>query len=215
MKKTLLLLLVFVIAAGIFAACNPKDAYVPVGFKRISQDNADHRFYVPNSWIADITTGTTSAYVSESDRSNVSFMGFEVDQTILSGTLVTGTADETESAPPSDTVSETVGPVDGTDVQEVPEISTVEEYWDYYEKNFALTFPDMTYSVKGENLLLSGIAAKRYVYTATVTGKPYRFMQVVAMKGGAVYIFTYTSTEELFDSHLEEVEQILGYLEIK
>ena len=48
-----------------------------------------------------------------------------------------------------------------------------------------------------------------------MTGLPCRFLQVVAMKDGTVYLFTYTSSAEAYESHLEEVEAILGYLQIK
>jgi hypothetical protein len=40
-------------------------------------------------------------------------------------------------------------------------------------------------------------------------------MQVVALKEGTVYLFTYTSTDKLFDSHLDEVNKILEYFSLK
>ncbi len=211
MKKTLLLLLTLLLCLGALTACGGRDDYVPNGFKRISHDNAEYYLYVPTSWVSDLSTGVTAAYVSEKDRSSISFMAFEVNDAILQVTPA-----ETEAATdaaPADETAETAetGEVEGG----LPEIKTVEEYWAYYETQFASTFSDMTYSKKGEDRMLAGMKAKTYVYTASVTGTVYQFMQVAALKEGTVYIFTYTSTEEVFDSHLEEVGKILEYISLK
>lgn len=87
---------------------------------------------------------------------------------------------------------------------------TVSEFWDSYADDFAATLSDME-MVSEDSMLLGGAAAVKYVYDATVTGDPYRFMQVVAIRGGTVYIFTYTATPEMYEEHLQAVEAILGY----
>ncbi|MBE6636191.1 MAG: DUF1795 domain-containing protein [Ruminococcaceae bacterium] len=214
MKKYLSFALAIVFCLLLLASCG-KDSFVPNGFQRISNDSADYRFYVPNGWISDLSTGVTAAYISEEDRSSVSFMGFEFDDALIQATFGSEAPD---SEVPSDSEAVTTEKVtadtndnDGS----LPSITSIDEYWAYYEKNFAKTFSDMTYTEKGENMLLSGLKAKKYVYTATVTGDSYQFMQVVTIKNGYVYIFTYTSTKDLFESHLDDVNAILGYIEIK
>lgn len=47
------------------------DAEAPAGMQLASNDDVAYRFYVPKSWILDKNLPTSSAYVSESDRSNV------------------------------------------------------------------------------------------------------------------------------------------------
>ena len=47
------------------------NADAPEGMKLASNDDVAYRFYVPASWILDKNLPTSSAYVSESDRSNV------------------------------------------------------------------------------------------------------------------------------------------------
>ena len=89
-------------------------------------------------------------------------------------------------------------------------IMTLDEYWKGYEEDFNSTFTDMEYV--GEvpaTTTLSGLPANKYVYTATVTGTSYKFMQVVCIKETNVYVITYTSTPEQYDSNLEDVEKIL------
>lgn len=219
MKKIVILLMSLLLCLTVFTACGDKDDFVPAGFKRISEDEATYRLFVPDSWVSDLSTGITTAYVSESDRSNISFMAFELDDSIFH--VEVGGAEATTDAVTTDVVTTDAVTTDATTTEapagdgEVPKISTVEEYWDYYEAEFLKTFADMTYSVEGDDLLLSGQKAKKYVYTTTVTGQSYEFMQVVTIKAGTVYIFTYTALEEQFDAHLDDVNEILGYVEIK
>jgi hypothetical protein len=47
------------------------DADAPDGMKLASNDDVAYRFYVPSTWTLDVSLPTSSAYVSESDRSNV------------------------------------------------------------------------------------------------------------------------------------------------
>ena len=201
MKRFFVLGLSLLLCLLCFAACGSADDFVPAGYRLISADGASYRLYVPEDWVEDLSTGVTTAYVSESDRSNISLMAFELDDSLLH-VEIGGTEAVSEEA----TTAE-----DGT----VPKITTAEQYWKYYEAEFLKTFSDMTYVTEGDDLLLSGQKAKKYVYTATVTGQSYEFLQVVALKDGVVYIFTYTATEAKFESHLEDVNEILGYIELK
>lgn len=209
MKKCLSIVLVVVFCLGVLSSCSSADDYVPEGFKRISDDNADYRLYIPENWIADVSTGVTTAYVSDTDRSNISFIGFELDDAIINVVVPDGSTDGGSGEADAESSSSNE---ENTDV---PEISTIDEYWEYYSSEFEMTFSDMEYSVSGEGTLISGNAAKKYVYTATVTGQKYKFMQVVTIKDGAVYIFTYTARENLFDEHIEDVNDIVGYIELK
>lgn len=214
------------ILAGALCGCgNPADNFAPKGFMKISPDNADYVLYVPDSWTADLSTGVTTAYVSAKDRSNISFMAFEADDELIHVDVnVNGkTTEGTATAPvttdkPETTVPETKSPAEtGTETEkpsEVPKIESAEEYWAYYEADFRKTFGDMEYEVNGENVLLSAKAAKKYVYTATVTGQKYKFMQVVMLDKGTVYIYTYTALPDNYDKNLESAEAILGYISV-
>lgn len=198
MKKIICAVFAFILCISLLASCSKADQFVPAGFKLASDKKADYSLYVPEGWIVDMSTGVTTAYVSKEDRSNVSFMGFELSDAIIN----IGTPN----------VSQGEGSDTGNDV---PNISTIDEYWAYYSSEFEKTFSDMTYEVMGENMLVSKIAAKKYVYTATVTGSEYKFMQIVTIKNGTVYILTYTARASVFESHLDDVLDIAGYIELK
>lgn len=69
---------------------------------------------------------------------------------------------------------------------------------------------------------LGGVSAVRCVYTATVNGKPYKFMQILCQKDGYVYLLTYTGEHtaengktSLFDTHLEEATAAIAAFEFE
>lgn len=199
MKKILTLIIALIMCVLCFASCSKADDYVPAGYKKASNDNADYDLFVPSGWTVDMSTGVTTAYAS--DRSNISFVGFELDDTIIRFDPVTTGGEESSESGDEDKTAE--------------DIKTVDDYWKYYEGTFSSTFSDMEYLTNGENMLLSGIEAKKYVYKATVTEIEYVFLQVVAIKDKTVYVFTYTARENLYESHLGEVDEMIGYLNIK
>ncbi len=49
-------------------------------------------------------------------------------------------------------------------------------------------------------------------YTFTFGEKTYKVMQAMTLHGSIMYMFTYTSSPELFESHLEEALGMLGAL---
>lgn len=200
MKKALIVLLTLIICTMGLVSCSSADDYVPAGYVLASSKDVDYKLYVPETWVVDMSTGVTTAYVSSSDLSNISFMGFELDSSIIS--IIMGE---------EQTSSQTDGEVDKDD------IVTVDDYWKYYSSAFEDTFSDMEYEAKDENTVLGSnkLKAKKYVYTATVTGIKYRFMQVVAIKNKTVYIFTYTAREDAYINNIDKVNEILGYLEVK
>lgn len=88
---------------------------------------------------------------------------------------------------------------------------SVDEYWESYKADFESTFDDMEY--EGEvpvTTTLDGVPANKYVYTATVTGIKCKFMQLVCINAGKVYVITYTSTPDKYDNNIEGVDSIIS-----
>ena len=56
---------------------------------------------------------------------------------------------------------------------------------------------------------LAGQPAPYYVYTATIGGDDYKFLQAIVGSNGIFYNLTYTATPELYDSHVEEVMSVI------
>lgn len=93
-------------------------------------------------------------------------------------------------------------------------ITSVDDYWSKYEEDFKSIFADFEY-VNISECTLDSSPAKQYIYTATLTGEQYKFMQVVTIRNNQVYIFTYTALAEMYDSHIEDVLAILDYFDFK
>ena len=85
----------------------------------------------------------------------------------------------------------------------------LEGYWKSYSKDFKKTLSDFDCQSKPTEILLDGVAAHQYVYTATLSGIEYKYQQTICMHEGYVYIITYTSTPELYDEHTDEVKKII------
>lgn len=97
------------------------------------------------------------------------------------------------------------------------DISTIEAYWDSFKEQFAATFADfaMLDELPTDVTISSDttgdvIEGKKYRYTATVSGVQYQWMQVLFIRNATLYIFTYTSTAEDYESHLDDVNKVLS-----
>lgn len=206
MKKTLSVLCALLCAFSLFS-CG-KDSWVPAGMKLVSTDAVDYTMYVPEDWTVDISTGVVSAYVSNTDRSNVTMAAFNLsddnstmtaleywdkyeadliatfpDMQYISPDSINGDSETTEAVTDAETSAETdAAGMDSTDTGRAGNpVSTV----------------------------LDNVAAYKYYYTATVTGSEIEYMQLVAVRGGVAYILTYTSTPANFSKYLEDIEKII------
>lgn len=93
---------------------------------------------------------------------------------------------------------------------------TLGSFWEEYAGQFETTFAEFAYVSKpeGENMILSNgkVSAKKYVYSATVSGTSYQFMQVTAIVNETLYLFTFTALADSYDSLVETVNEILSYV---
>lgn len=92
--------------------------------------------------------------------------------------------------------------------------STVEDWWEVERADIDLVFENVEI-VAETNTTIDGIAAKKYEYTASLGENNYKIMQVAAVKKSVVYVFTYTSVVDGYDLHLDDVNMMLDYMQIK
>ncbi len=170
MKKITALLLAMFLCVSLLASCGNEASTAPMGFKEISDDGVTYDLYVPDEWIADISTGFTSAYYDGRDPSNISMMAFELDGSITS----------------------------------------VADYWASNEPDLKAVFPDLEY-VDTAEITLDGVPGMQYIYTASMSDINYKIMQLVTIHNNQVYIFTYTATTDMYDTHIEDVIAMLDY----
>ena len=95
------------------------------------------------------------------------------------------------------------------------QMQTPEQYYDKLVESYAEMYDNVETIGRDIDTKLGDKNAKKYVFTADVLGESYKFMQVLCVYGGRIYIFTYTSTEEFYEVHETEVKYILEYFVFK
>ncbi|MBE6617503.1 MAG: hypothetical protein E7627_06165 [Ruminococcaceae bacterium] len=90
----------------------------------------------------------------------------------------------------------------------------VEDWWTTNVSELEKVFDDFAL-VEEKNVTVDEAHGKSYTYTASLAGVDYKYMQVAFVKDGSVYLLTYTSIPENFDSHLEDVAEMLEFLTVK
>ncbi len=86
--------------------------------------------------------------------------------------------------------------------------TTLDDWWTANVADLELVFQNFTLESE-ENTTVDDNYAKQYVYTADLGENHYKFMQVGTLKNGKVYLFTYTSVVDNYDSHLEDVAKMI------
>ena len=89
------------------------------------------------------------------------------------------------------------------------EALTTEQYWAKCEESYAAEFDNYAL-VESGSATMGGMAVPYYVYTATIGGENYKFLQAIAGNGGMFYNLTYTATVDNYDLHVEEVMSIIA-----
>lgn len=188
MKKLTALFIAIMTFIFTLTSCGADNLDIPEGMQLVENEKNTYSFFVPEDWSVDVQeeSGVSAAYAS--DKSNVSLMIFDWD----------GTA------------------------------GSLQEYCDNYFTTVTTTFKEVSdREMYSDNQYFGTIGGNgepvlKYVYTivsdnaATEEVETYKIMQVFAyyseniVDGGNIYIFTYTARTELYDSHLEEVYDIIN-----
>ena len=209
MKKRISLLLVCVLLCLSFAACGGDGEYTQYdGYTMISDPSiVEYYLYVPDYWVLDSATGMTSAYVSATDRSNVSVTTYE-------GTSYQEAAMTAAEAEGADWAAM-------DNAERIRRVLTA--FWTAYETDFAKTCGSTLSYVKkadgGEYKAVDGLLGGRkslaYEYDVTFLNLPYRVTQVLAAYGDRIYLFTFMGPtavgegEDYYSRHTAELADML------
>ena len=188
MKRTVSLILaaVILLSCALFTSCGSDrdEDGTPKGMKIASADSASYRFYVPTTWQADVASGATTAYYSMTDTSSVSVMVFTLEN--------------------SD--------------------SDASDWWKSFLADFNNVYTDFELISEDDEAVVDGAPASRFVFQGSLIHKDeksgteqketFKFMQVAAVKtkklsAPEVYVITYTSSPEVYDDHIEEVNKMV------
>ena len=90
-----------------------------------------------------------------------------------------------------------------------------EEYWADFKTRCSKEFEEFEVVSENEAKIVAKTNALQYVYKMKVDGVKYQCKQYVLAYGGILYVITYTSTEEKFDSHAEDIKTIIAEFKFK
>lgn len=94
---------------------------------------------------------------------------------------------------------------------ELPHSDTsLDEWWSMNLEDISIVFQNVEVA-EPETLTLGGVHAQKYVYTADLGDYSYKIQQTAAIRSGSVYLVTYTSLVDTYDTHLEEVNNMLSF----
>lgn len=90
---------------------------------------------------------------------------------------------------------------------------TADNWWESFKADFEGVYSDFEV-ISSENTVLDGTAAMKFIYKGVLEERTYQFLQVVAVKNVSlsapqVFVFTYTSLPDTFDSHMDDVSKML------
>ena len=89
---------------------------------------------------------------------------------------------------------------------------TLDAWWEQYKADIELVFSDVNLQ-STENVTLGGVAANKYTYSAKLGDYEYMYVQCACLHWSMVYVMTFTSTPDRFESHEGDIEDIITYFE--
>ena len=92
------------------------------------------------------------------------------------------------------------------------EIDGAKEYWEDFQKQYDQPIEIVSID---ENAKLADRDAFAVEYKTSMNGGNYKIKQIFLASSNIIYIFTYTSTEQFYDVHLDEVAKMIEMFEFK
>lgn len=90
------------------------------------------------------------------------------------------------------------------------DMASIDDYWQACKSSYGETYKNVSIVEEDAQIVFGGKAAFKYVFSAEIDTVSYKFMQIITVHNNMFYVFTYTSTAESYDSHLEDVEKTIS-----
>lgn len=92
--------------------------------------------------------------------------------------------------------------------------TTIDQWWEMNMEDVTRVFRNVE-AAAPENVTMGGVHAQKYVYTADLGEYSYKILQAAAIKGGSVYLITYTALADSYEAHLEEVNNMIAFFQFR
>ena len=189
MKKTikalaLLLCAVFLLSLASCVKDAPED--VPDGMKIATVAGADFRLYIPTSWNSNTAYGVSGGYFSLNTQSSVSMAKYPITEEMRERMAAAEIGDEGAAR--------------------------IEWFWNdtcktaLEKQSLGGSFSEV--EAKSEDLI-NKVNAWRFHCKGIVNGKELHYLQVVAERENAFYVFSYIADASLYEDLLPNVENML------
>lgn len=86
---------------------------------------------------------------------------------------------------------------------------TLDKWWEQYRSDFDMVFDDFSL-ISQENVTVDEISAQKYSYSAKLGEYEYYYDQYACIHWSMVYVITFTSVADNYESHLEDYEEIVS-----
>ena len=202
MKKIICIFVLLVMCFSI-VSCGQSEVEIPDGMKQASEANDLFYLFIPASWTYSRGHNMPYAYVSESDTSNVSVVLYMLNEAEIT-TADTTAAETTEAT--SDAESSKV---------ENPREPYIDQFWTEFTENAVLSYGESFNLIEKSEAVLDRLYAKQFIYSESTGGKEYKHLAVVTCYGGMIVCFTYTSTVDNYEAHLNEVNLMIKEFKFK
>ncbi len=88
--------------------------------------------------------------------------------------------------------------------------ASVADYYNDLKEQYKKDFEDFDVVEEGTDAKIFKYNAYKMVYTFSFGGEQFKVMQVLTLHGGLIYVFTYTSSPENYDKHIEQANKMLA-----
>ena len=156
-------------------SCAKTELDAPANMKLASVPAADYYLYVPDDWIISSQDGITAAYASVTDASNVSCARYTL-------------------------TNDNAAIYEGTSEEEKAEVTYAKNYWTGYVAQLGSALPGFSMISGPDAALLDGHAAVKCSFSASLSGKTYKYTMVICIKDRQyAYILTFTAEEAYYE----------------
>lgn len=150
-------------------------------------------------------TPELQSYENKKDGFSIQFPGTRSFQEDVYGSSVMFASPTDEN----DKIKENIGIMKKT----LSKTYTLDEYYALNKE----TLSAQTGYAEVENTMITvnDLEAKKVIFKSAMNDTKLQFEQIFVIKGGFVYIITYTATEATFDDYIQDLNDMIASLEIK
>ncbi len=210
--RAVCILLCLCIFAGTLVSCGGQGNEIPDGYKYATCRGEYFRLFVPTQWTANTESGVSGAYMSMPGNDSVITIAVSMTEVPFEATERPVETEGESAADDADDVETTVGTTGETNADTASATAGTRSATldDFLAAHLAGVEQMLGFRLeKNLDSTLGGKRAKDITYSVLQNAVGYRYRQVLCKVEGRFYLFTYSTTADMFDQWLDIVDGIL------